>query len=339
MADIRVGVIGVGVMGSAHSKNINTSVDGAVVTALFDLDTELMTRVAAELTEISGTPITQHASVESLVADENIDAVIICSPDHLHPQHLELVLAAKKDVLCEKPLAQKSEEAKRVARLAKDSEQIVALGFMRRFDPAYIALKAAIASKKYGELLQIRATSRNVSSPNGTTTGLLTNVAVHEIDICRWLLNEEITSIQTIKTKRSARAVAGLQDPLSVIMHTESGVLVTVDIAANSTYGYEIGMEALMENGSLVIENLGDFSIAFDFVLPPRKGGKLGINWMERFEDAYIYEARAWIDSIKNRKLNPDLATVDDGVAAAVACELGLASLIAPQPPVLEEIK
>lgn len=327
MSDIRVGVIGVGIMGSGHSRYLTNSVEGAVITALFDLDKERMNLLAKELTKISGVAITEHTSVELFVSDANIDAIIICSPDELHPQHLELALKAKKDVLCEKPLAPKSQDAKKAAEIAKASGQIVALGFMRRFDPAYVALKKEVKSGKYGALLQLRCTSRNVSSPNATTAGLLTNVAVHEVDITRWLLEEELVSVKTIKTKRSSLANKDLQDPLSVIIHSQSGVLITVDIAANSTYGYESSMEAVMENGSLVIENLGELLIAHDFVLPARKGGKLGENWMSRFETAYIHELRAWIESIKSRKLDPNLATVDDGVAASIACELGVASL------------
>ena len=118
-----------------------------------------------------------------------------------------------------------------------------------------------------------------------------------------------------------------LQDPLTVLAHTESGVLMTVDIAANSTYGYEVRMEALMENGSLEIDNLGGVSISYDFNLPPRTHGKLYENWMGRFEQAYINELTAWVGSIKSGVRHPDLATANDGLASSISCEMGVASL------------
>jgi myo-inositol 2-dehydrogenase/D-chiro-inositol 1-dehydrogenase len=109
-------------------------------------------------------------------------------------------------------------------------------------------MKKEIESGKYGKVLHLRCISRNVSSPTATTAMLLTNVAVHEVDIARWLLGEEFVSMSTVAMKRSKYANDQLQDPLTVLAHTESGVLMTVDIAANSTYGYEVRMEALMEN-------------------------------------------------------------------------------------------
>jgi myo-inositol 2-dehydrogenase/D-chiro-inositol 1-dehydrogenase len=101
----------------------------------------------------------------------------------------------------------------------------------------------------------------------------------------------------------------------------------TVDNCANSTYGYDVRVEVLMQNGSLELNNLGDLTISFGFELPGRKAGRLHDNWIGRFTDAYIGELRAWVGSIKDGVANPNLATVDDGIAASIACEKGIASL------------
>ena len=173
MSDLRVGIIGVGIMGAGHARYITDSVDGAVVTALFDLDVPRMDDLARELSAKSGAVINQHSSVEELINDTAVDAVIICSPDGLHPEHLELCVKAKKPTLCEKPLAPRLEDAKKIAEIVKTSNVPVALGFMRRFDPGYIQLKEEIKSGKYGEVIQIRAITRNVSSPGATTAGMI----------------------------------------------------------------------------------------------------------------------------------------------------------------------
>jgi myo-inositol 2-dehydrogenase/D-chiro-inositol 1-dehydrogenase len=104
-------------------------------------------------------------------------------------------------------------------------------------------------------------------------------------------------------------------------------VLVTIDICANSTYGYEVGMEVITENGSLVIENLGQLNIAYNFKLPARKGGTLHKDWMGRFKPAYIAELKAFVNSLQKRKLDKNLATVEDGLAASIACGLGVKKL------------
>jgi myo-inositol 2-dehydrogenase/D-chiro-inositol 1-dehydrogenase len=198
---------------------------------------------------------------------------------------------------------------------------------MRRFDPAYLELKRVVRSGKYGKVLQIRCTSRNVSSPTATTAMLLTNVAVHEVDVIRWLLDEEIKSVNVNLTKVTSKANSKLLDPISVNCYTESGVLATIDICANSTYGYEVGMEVITESASLVVENLGELTIVKDFYLPSRKSGKLHKDWMGRFKPAYIAELNAFVESIKKRKLHPNFATANDGLAASIACGLGVKSL------------
>jgi myo-inositol 2-dehydrogenase/D-chiro-inositol 1-dehydrogenase len=327
VSDIRVGVIGVGIMGAGHARYITDSVDGAVVTAFFDLDAARMDALAKELSAKSGATINKHSSVADLINDPTVDAVIICSPDGLHPEHLELCVKAGKPTLCEKPLAPRLEDAKKIAEIVKASGVPVALGFMRRFDPGYIQLKKEIQSGKYGEVVQIRAVTRNVSSPGATTAGMISNSAVHEFDIARWLLEEEFTTVSVAYAKKTTHAVPDIHDVISIISHTESGVLMTVDNCANSTYGYDVRVEVLMQNGSLELNNLGDLTISFGFELPGRKAGRLHDNWIGRFTDAYIGELRAWIASIKDGVANPNLATVDDGIAASIACEKGIASL------------
>lgn len=327
MSDIRIGVIGVGIMGAGHARYITDSVDGSVVTAFYDLDSARMDSLAKELSAKSGVLINMHSSVDALVDDPNVDAVIICSPDALHPEHLALCVNAKKPTLCEKPLAPRLEDAKKIAEIVKSSGVPVAMGFMRRFDPGYIQIKQEIESGKYGDVIQIRAVSRNASTTGATTAAMISQSVVHEFDIARWLLKEEFTTVSVAYAKKTSHANPDIQDAISVLAHTESGVLMTVDSCANSTYGYDVRVEVLMQNGSLELNNLGDLTISFDFELPGRKSGRIHENWIGRFTDAYIGELRAWVASIKDGVINPNLATVDDGVAASIACEKGISHL------------
>ena len=326
-SDIRIGVIGAGIMGSGHALYISESVKGARVAGIYDANTTVAMKVASKIKKIGGLSVTVYDSIQSMLSAKEITAIIIASPDNLHAEHLSMAIAAGKDVLCEKPLASNDSDAKKVAQTANKSKSIVGIGFMRRFDPAYLELKRVVRSGKYGKVLQIRCTSRNVSSPTATTAMLLTNVAVHEVDIIRWLLDEEIKSVNVNLTKVTSKANSKLLDPISVNCYTESGVLATIDICANSTYGYEVGMEVITESASLVVENLGDLTIVKDFYLPNRKSGKLHKDWMGRFKPAYIAELKAFVDSIKKRKLHPNFATANDGLAASIACGLGVKSL------------
>ncbi len=325
--DIGIGIIGVGIMGRGHALYLSDYVKGGKVVAIYDTNLATAQKVAKEVFKKTKVLPKVYKDLSMILDDQLVKAVIIASPDHLHANHLEKAILAGKDVLCEKPLASKEKDARKVAKLARNSKSIVGIGFMRRFDRPYQDLKREIESGKYGKVLQIRCTSRNVSSPTATTALLLTNVAVHEIDIIRWLLGEEIVSVGVNFAKTTSKANSHLSDPISVNCHTESGVLVTIDICANSTYGYEVGMEVITENGSLVIENLGQLNIAYNFKLPTRKGGTLHKDWMGRFKQAYIAELKAFVNSLQKRKLDKNLATVEDGLAASIACGLGVKKL------------
>ena len=325
--DIGIGIIGVGIMGRGHALYLSDYVKGGKVVAIYDANLVTAQKVAKEVFKKTKVLPKVYKELSMILDDQQVKAVIIASPDHLHANHLEQAVLAGKDVLCEKPLASKEKDARKVAKLVRNSKSIVGIGFMRRFDRPYQDLKKEIESGKYGKVLQIRCTSRNVSSPTATTAMLLTNVAVHEIDIIRWLLGEEIVSVGVNFAKTTSKANSNLSDPISVNCHTESGVLVTIDICANSTYGYEVGMEVITENGSLVIENLGQLNIAYNFKLPTRKGGTLHKDWMGRFKLAYIAELTAFINSLQKRKLDKNFATVEDGLAASIACGLGVKKL------------
>ena len=325
--DIGFGVIGVGIMGKGHALYLSDYVKGAKVVAIYDTNLTTAANVAKEVFKKTKVLPKVYQDIDQLLGDKSVNSVIIASPDHLHAKHLTQSVLAGKNVLCEKPLASTVKEAKKVAKIVRESKSIVGVGFMRRFDKAYLDLKKEINTGKYGHVLQIRCTSRNVSSPNATTSMLLTNVAVHEIDIIRWLLGEDIVSVKVNYAKVTKKANPNLSDPISVICKSESGVLITIDIFANSTYGYEVGMEVLTENGSLVIENLGSLNIAKNFKLPGRKPGTLHKDWMGRFKPAYIAELKAFINSLQKRKLDSNFATAEDGLAASIACGLGVKSL------------
>jgi len=325
--DIGVGIIGVGIMGKGHALYLSDYVKGAKVVAIYDTNLTTAANVAKEVFKKTKVLPKVYQDIDQLLGDKSVNSVIIASPDHLHAKHLTQSVLAGKNVLCEKPLASTVKEAKKVAKIVRESKSIVGVGFMRRFDKAYLDLKKEINTGKYGQVLQIRCTSRNVSSPNATTSMLLTNVAVHEIDIIRWLLGEDIVSVKVNYAKVTKKANPNLSDPISVICKSESGVLITIDIFANSTYGYEVGMEVLTENGSLVIENLGSLNIAKNFKLPGRKPGTLHKDWMGRFKPAYIAELKAFINSLQKRKLDSNFANAEDGLAASIACGLGVKSL------------
>ena len=325
---LKVGIIGVGVMGGGHACFIKEHIPDATVVALSDVAIEKMDQLANEL----GTVIFKTADPAELMNHPEVEAIIIASPDPLHKAHLKLAMATGKPTLCEKPIATNIEDAREIAAEIKNYEtskgkKLIHFGFMRRFDPCYREVRDLINSGKFGAPLFIRPVTRNVASTGATTPGLYTNIAIHDFDIYRWLFKSEWVTVESHYPKQSSLSQAGLADPLVITAKLENGIMMVADIVAFNNYGFDARFEVLCEKGSIEVGIFGDIITRVDFEATPIKGGPMAKNWMSRFERSYIEELRAWTKAIISGVPNSDLATVDDALAANEACQLGIASI------------
>jgi len=328
MGSLRVGVIGAGVMGRGHAEFIRDHIPEAIVSAISDVDSDRAQSLAAGI----GSDVHSFGAPEALIDSGLVDALVIASPDSLHVQHLRLALSAELPTLCEKPIASTLADAQTIANEIKTVEArighgLVHFGFMRRFDASYLKVKKEIESGKYGQVLFVRTTTRNVSSPGITTEGLYTNIAVHDFDIWRWMLSDEWCSVSSHYPKPSSLSPEGLVDPLVFAAKMKGGVLVIGDVIANDNYGYDLRTEVVCEKGSIEIGLFGDVHTRANFVAEPVAGGNMVQNWIPRSRDAYISELKAWVASVKTGVRHSDLATVDDALAATSACFLALNSM------------
>jgi myo-inositol 2-dehydrogenase/D-chiro-inositol 1-dehydrogenase len=302
---VGVGVIGAGVMGSAHVRTIVADVTGATVVSVSDADAARAATVGAE---VPGCAVALDPY--ALIGDPAVDAVVVASSDETHEAFVTGCLDAGKPVLCEKPLAATAEASLRLVEAeALGGRRLVSVGFMRRQDPGYVALKAALGRGEVGGPLMVHCAHRNAGVPAFFTSEMLiTSSAIHEIDVARWLLGEEIVSA-TVHTPRStAHAPDGLRDPQFVVLESEGGVLIDVEVYVNAVRGYEIRCEVVGESGSLLLE---ESPIAPDF-----RG---------RFAAAYRHELQAWVDAVAAGI--PFGPSAWDGYAANVVADACLESL------------
>jgi myo-inositol 2-dehydrogenase/D-chiro-inositol 1-dehydrogenase len=325
---IKVGIVGVGVMGAGHARFIKKHVSQAEVVGLFDIDSAKLSSLANELETVR----VQTNNVSELMNHPEIDAVIIASPDPLHVEHLRLAIKSKKPTLCEKPIATNIEDARTIAKEIREYEkvmgkQMISFGFMRRFDPAYREVKRLIETGEFGKPTFFRTITRNVSSTGATTPGLYTNIAIHDFDIFRWLFNDEWVSVQSHYPRKSSLSPDGIADPLIITAYMKSGIMMVGDIVAFNNYGYDARAEVICEKGSIEIGINGDVITRANREMGSHTGGKMAENWMVRFEQSYIEELRAWISSLESGEENPDLANVEDALAANEVCALGVASI------------
>ena len=163
---------------------------------------------------------------------------MIASPAITHEPFTLACLEAGKPVLCEKPLAVDAAAALRIVE-AEARAALVTVGFMRRCDPGYVGLKAQMDA--IGPPVIVHCAHRNPSVHEFFDSAMIiTDTVVHEVDITRWLLGQEIVRVQVMTPRPSSRAREGLRDPQLVIFETEGGQLVTVEAFVSAGYGYDI---------------------------------------------------------------------------------------------------
>ena len=314
---VRVGVVGVGMIGQDHIRRLTRVLSGVDVVAVSDVDVERAGAVAAGLrdAQVFGTG-------EELVAADGVDAVVVCSWGETHEQYVLAALAAGKPVFCEKPLATTPEACLRIlAAEAAVGRRLVQVGYMRRYDAAYRALREVVHSGDIGLPLLMHCTHRNSDVPGYyRKESAITDTAVHEIDLVRWLFAEEIAATQVLVPRRS-RNGGELQDPLVLLLEMASGLLVDVEISVNIRYGYDIRGEVVGEDGTAALGEASPVRV--------RRAGlaadRVPADWRERFARAYDVELQEWVDAVAG---DGDLGPSSwDGYAAAAVSEAALEAL------------
>jgi myo-inositol 2-dehydrogenase / D-chiro-inositol 1-dehydrogenase len=313
--DLRVGIIGTGIMGADHARIIDGWVSGATVSALADVDVDRAALVAKGLSRARVV-----ADGVDLIAASDVDAVVVASADPTHEAFVLRCLEMGKPVLCEKPLAPTAEAAARI--VAADTSGLVSVGFMRRFDPGFVELKAAIAEGAIGLPLVMHCVHRNVVATPGTTgASVITNSAIHEIDEVRWLFDEEIVAVAARTPHRAARP-AGAVDPLLLSLESASGLVTEVEVTVAAGYGYEVRGEVVGETGAIFLD------------APPLTARRTGNqrreaipeDWRPRFAEAYRLELQDWVTAVRAGTRSA-AATAWDGYLANVVAAAAVAAL------------
>jgi myo-inositol 2-dehydrogenase / D-chiro-inositol 1-dehydrogenase len=321
---VQVGVIGVGMIGQDHIRRITQVLTGGSVTAVNDVDAARAGQVGAGLPGVGSQGAAVHATAADLIADDNVDAVLVASWGPAHEEQVVAAIGAGKPVFCEKPLAPSRSACLRImdAEMAA-GRRLVQVGFMRRYDAGYRAMKAALDDGSIGAPLLMHCAHRNPSVPpyGFTTEMIISDSAVHEMDIVRWLFGEEIVAASVLKPRRSGTVAAGLQDPLILLLETASGVLVDAELFINARYGYDVRGEVVGETGTVALADVSEVTLRRD----GQHGGRVPVDWRDRFIRAYDAELQAWLTAVAAGTSTGPSAW--DGYAAAAVTDSALEAL------------
>ena len=313
--DLRIAVVGAGMMGGDHIARITQRIGGATVAAIVEPDTG-----RAEAAAVNAPGAAVRADIRDALDHDDLDAVLIATPGPFHEPVLLPSLEAGVAIFCEKPLTPDVESSLRILeaeqRLGRPRIQV---GFMRRFDAEYSALRQLIASGELGALLLMHCAHRNPSTPPSYTESMLiTDSVVHEFDAVPWLAGDRIVSVEVRKPRRNVFAPAGLDEPQLVLIELGSGAIATVEINVNVQFGYQVTTEAVMERG---VAEIGKTAGLKDW-RDGRWGGVEHVTFKTRFGPAFDTQIQRWVDAVQRGTI--DGASAWDGYLAAAACEAGV---------------
>ncbi len=319
---VRFGLLGAGRIGKVHAKAIGGNPDATLV-AVADA-------VAAAAGDIAKTYDCAMRTIEEIETASDIDAVVICTPTDTHADLIERFARAGKAVFCEKPIDLDVARVRACMQVVNETGGTLMVGFNRRFDPHFMAVRSAIDAGRVGDVEMVQITSRDPGAPPvdyiKRSGGIFRDMTIHDFDMARYLLGEEPVTVAATASVLVDPAIgeAGDYDSATVTLTTASGRHCLISNSRRATYGYDQRIEVHGSKGTVAAENQREVDIeianADGFTRPP-----LLDFFMTRYTVAYANEIAAFIANIKaGTKASPSGA---DGLAALVLADAALQSI------------
>jgi predicted dehydrogenase len=323
MAKLGIGVVGVGTMGRQHAHNLRRLIPEAHLVAVADADLKRAEQVAAEL-EI------EHFcnSVEGLAERKDVQAVVVVTPAKFHGAAMKVCIQAGKDIFCEKPFTLAVEEADEMLDLIEKTGIRVQVGHVRRYDPPNLKAKKRIDAGEIGDPVIFKSLARDPAPPpvsymaSGVNGMFFQDSTVHEFDLGRWLMNDEIAEIHAFGAVLVYPELAQFNDIDTALlnMRFSRGTLGAVENYMQSGYGYDIRTEIVGSKGTIITGYLRQTAE----VVLTSEGAKTDVvdHFLVRFADGYLNEMRDFVHTIlSDRAPKVDAFDGRQAVAAAAAAE------------------
>ena len=323
MAKLGVGVVGVGTMGKQHAYNLRHLIPEAQLIAVADTDIERAKLVATEL-EIDH----YYSSVEAMVERKDVQAIVVVTPAKFHGAAMKVCAHAGKDIFCEKPFTLTVEEADEVLDLTQNAGVRVQVGHVRRYDPPNVSAKRRIEAGEIGDPVIFKSLARDPAPPpvgymaSGVNGMFFQDSTVHEFDLGRWLMNDEISEIHAYGAVLVFPEIAQFNDIDTALLNMKfsRGALGAVENYMQSGYGYDVRTEVVGSKGTIIT---GYLQQTAEVVLTAA-GAKTDVvdHFLVRFADGYLHQMRDFVQTIvTDRSTKVDAFDGRQSVAVAAAAE------------------
>ena len=317
MARLNCGVIGLGRLGFKHAQTLAGRIGDARLAAVSDPVEAARKRFADQFPQVE-----VFGDYHDLLARKDVDAVVIASSTNTHGIIIMDSLKAGKAVFCEKPVTLDMKEAAEIRKTLAATGVYLTVGFMRRFDDAYIMGKKRILSGELGDPVYLTAVSRDPAAPPlefaKLSGGLVLDMCVHDIDLARWFIGSEVEKVYAqggVLMCEELKSIGDI-DHINIEFTFKNGKLAHLEGSRNARYGYDIRTEVICTKGAVFMGGLHQTSC---LVLDQR--GCLTDTVPEfrtRFDKAYLTEMESFVgDVLKGR---PSEVTLEDGIAAVELC-------------------
>jgi len=324
MKKIKIGIIGLGRLGMEHAKNLAFKIPNAELIAVCAIEEEIVNKIKNDWGIKYG-----YTKFEEMVKNTELEAVAIISPSPLHVRHIKLAYQNNLHVYVEKPLGINLAECEEAEKIVESNEKLVfSLGFMRRYDPSYAYAKELIDNGHIGEPFMVKATSIDPEHTidgaikfAASSGGLFLDIAVHDIDLIRWFLNDpKVSKIHAIGGSYVHQEFSkyGDGDNVASLIEFKNNKMAILHSGRNAAHGYHVETEIIGSKGSIRIGNVPQKNLV---EILDNNGviKKCSQSFQERFSEAYRLEMQDFIDCIQNKSKKPRSSVYDGTETTKIA--------------------
>jgi myo-inositol 2-dehydrogenase/D-chiro-inositol 1-dehydrogenase len=295
---LNVGIIGAGRIGKVHAETLAFRVPEARASAITDLNREAAERVATRC----GIPKVAN-SVDEILKDSTIKAVLICSSTDTHAELITRAAHAGKHIFCEKPIAQSLAHIDAALASVRQAGVKLQIGFNRRFDSNFARVRAAVVNGEIGSPRLLHIISRDPAPPPisfvKVSGGIFLDMTIHDFDMARFLIGDEVEEIYTTAGVMVDPAIgeAGDLDTALMVLRFRQGVIGTIDNCRQAAYGYDQRVEILGSTGKISTENCYPNQATVSTAQSVRRD--LPFNFfMDRYTESFSTEIRAFVRAV-----------------------------------------
>jgi myo-inositol 2-dehydrogenase / D-chiro-inositol 1-dehydrogenase len=330
---LNTALLGAGRIAGVHATAISGH-PGSRLVAVSDINAE----AAGKLATAYGAEV---RTTEAILSDKTIDAVLIATSTDTHSDLIERAVAAGKAVLCEKPVDLSLARAQACQKAVAASGRPVMIGFNRRFDPNFAALKTALDKGEIGKPELLSITSFDPSPPPvayiKVSGGLFRDMMIHDFDMANFLMGTPPVSVSAVGTSIVDPAIgaAGDVDTAVVTLTYADGRIAVIKNSRRAVYGYDQRVELLGSEGLLQAQNMLENTVVKSTVAGVT-GAKPTFFFLERYMPAYAAEWAAFVASVNAGSALP--VTLGDGVAALAVAEAATLSARSGAPVTLASV-